>query len=194
MLLLAAWAASGDRVPGWERATFAAGNGRSVLPFAVVWPVMQLGNVLVVLVTALGAAVTRRYRLAAGLLGGGVLTYLLAKAVKDVVGRPRPAELLDEVAVRGPHVAGYGFVSGHAAVAALVAAVLLPHVGRRWPRALVGLAVVVALARVYVGAHLPLDVVGGAALGVAVGAAVHLALGRPPARESRRRPLPAAAR
>jgi undecaprenyl-diphosphatase len=32
---------------------------------------------------------------------------------------------------------------------------------------------------VYVGAHLPLDVVGGAALGVAVGGAVHLLAGRP---------------
>jgi undecaprenyl-diphosphatase len=33
------------------------------------------------------------------------------------------------------------------------------------------------LARMYVGAHLPLDMVGGAALGLATGAAVRLALG-----------------
>ena len=45
---------------------------------------------------------------------------------------------------------------------------------------LLSFPVLVALARVYVGAHLPLDVVGGAALGVAVAAGVHLALGRPP--------------
>jgi membrane-associated phospholipid phosphatase len=37
----------------------------------------------------------------------------------------------------------------------------------------------VCLARVHVGAHLPLDVAGGAALGLAVGGAVRLALGHP---------------
>lgn len=36
-------------------------------------------------------------------------------------------------------------------------------------------------ARVYVGAHLPLDVTGGAGLGYAVAAAVHLIFGRPAA-------------
>jgi undecaprenyl-diphosphatase len=38
---------------------------------------------------------------------------------------------------------------------------------------------VVFLTRMYVGAHLPLDMVGGAALGVAVGALVRLLLGVP---------------
>jgi hypothetical protein len=37
----------------------------------------------------------------------------------------------------------------------------------------------VFLTRIYVGAHLPLDMVGGAALGIAVGALVRLALGVP---------------
>jgi glycosyltransferase 2 family protein len=42
---------------------------------------------------------------------------------------------------------------------------------------------VVSLGRVYVGAHLPLDVLGGAALGVATGALVHVLLGAPGARD-----------
>jgi undecaprenyl-diphosphatase len=41
------------------------------------------------------------------------------------------------------------------------------------------LVAVVCLARVYVGAHLPLDVVGGIGLGLAVGGAVRLLTGRP---------------
>ena len=40
-----------------------------------------------------------------------------------------------------------------------------------------GLAAFVSFARVHVGAHLPLDVAGGACLGVALGSAVNLALG-----------------
>ncbi len=57
---------------------------------------------------------------------------------------------------------------------AVVATPWLP----RWTRWLVAAAVAaVFLARMYVGAHLPLDMVGGAALGLATGAAVRLALG-----------------
>jgi undecaprenyl-diphosphatase len=37
----------------------------------------------------------------------------------------------------------------------------------------------VGFARVYVGAHLPLDIVGGWAIGIACAFAVHLAVGRP---------------
>jgi membrane-associated phospholipid phosphatase len=40
-----------------------------------------------------------------------------------------------------------------------------------------GLAGFVSFARIHVGAHLPLDVIGGACMGVAVASAVNLALG-----------------
>ena len=65
-----------------------------------------------------------------------------------------------------------GFPSGHAAVAAALTAVVAAHLSRRWLIIALGSAVI--LGRLYVGAHLPLDVVGGVALGAVAGSAVNL--------------------
>jgi membrane-associated phospholipid phosphatase len=139
---------------------------------------MQLGNVLVVPTSALVAGAVRRWRLAVELLIAGTATYLTAKVAKGIWPRGRPDDLLADVVIRGEAALGRGFVSGHAATLAALAAVAWPWVGRRGRVALVGLVTVVCLARVYVGAHLPLDVVGGAGVGLAVAAVVRLGLGR----------------
>jgi glycosyltransferase 2 family protein len=70
-------------------------------------------------------------------------------------------------------------VSGHAAVAVALATIVSPYLSRRWRRVAWTVAFLTCASRVYVGAHLPLDVVGGAALGYAAGALVHLLLGAP---------------
>ena len=179
VLVLAALPVERRSVPAAEAAVFRALNGVDVLPFVLVWPVMQLGNVLVVPAAALVAGALRRWRLAVGLLLAGAGTYLAAKAIKDVVVRGRPDGLLADVVVRGAAAQGRGFLSGHAAVAVTVLTVAWPWLGRRARVAGVVLAAAVCLARVYVGAHLPLDVVGGAGLGLLVGATVTCAVGRP---------------
>lgn len=179
VLVLAALPVRTHSIGGSETAVFRALNGYGVLPFAVIWPVMQLGNFLAVPAAALVAAGLRRWRLALGLLvaGGGV--YWLAKVVKTIVLRGRPDSVLGDVVIRGAGAGGLGFVSGHAAVVTTLLVVAWPWLNR--PARIVGvvLAVAVCLARVHVGAHLPLDVLGGAALGLAVGGAVRLVLGHP---------------
>jgi len=125
------------------------------------------------------AAVLRRWRLAAGALLAGLGVYVLAKVVKGIVPRVRPDGLLDDVVIRGAAAHGRGFISGHAAVVVALVVVAWPYLGPRGRIACAALAVAVCFARVHVGAHLPLDVVGGAGLGLAVGGLVLLLLGRP---------------
>jgi len=179
VLVLASLPVDAARVSDAETAVFRGLNGTTVLPFVLVWPVMQLGNVTVVPVSAAVAAALKRWRLAGELLIAGVATYLLAKVVKGIVPRGRPDRLLDDVVVRGADAVGRGFVSGHAATLTALAVVAWPWLGRRERVAVAVLVTVVCLTRVYVGAHLPLDVVGGAGLGLAVAGLTRLVFGRP---------------
>lgn len=179
LLVLAALPVHPDRVSGVETAVFSALNGPTLLPFVVVWPFMQLGNLVAVPVVAGVAAALRRWRLAAAVLLAGAGVYVLAKVVKGIVPRGRPDALLDDVVIRGAAAHGRGFISGHAAVVVALVVVAWPWLGRRGRIACAALAVAVCFARVHVGAHLPLDVVGGAGLGLAVGGLVLLLLGRP---------------
>ena len=67
--------------------------------------------------------------------------------------------------LRGHHDNGLGFVSGHAAVAVAIATLIAPYLDRRLRWVAVLVATLVGVSRLYVGAHLPFDVIGGAALG-----------------------------
>jgi membrane-associated phospholipid phosphatase len=178
-LVLASLPVDPQEVPGAEAAVFGVLNGTTVLPFVVVWPVMQLGNVLVVPASALVAAGFRQWWLALELLVAGLGTYVAAKVVKGIWPRGRPDDLLADVVVRGAAALGRGFVSGHAATLTALAVVAWPWLGRRGRIVVAVLVTVVCLSRVYVGAHLPLDVLGGAALGLAVAGAVRLVMGHP---------------
>jgi membrane-associated phospholipid phosphatase/tRNA A-37 threonylcarbamoyl transferase component Bud32 len=152
--------------------------------FPAFWLVMQGGNVLAVGVAAVVVAATRRFWLAANLAITGVGVWLVARWIKDEVGRGRPVDLLPDPHLRGHHDSGLGFVSGHAAVAVAIATMIAPYLGRRARWIAVLWAALVCVSRLYVGAHLPLDVVGGAALGWAAGSLVHLLMGAPGGRPS----------
>ena len=62
-------------------------------------------------------------------------------------------------------------------VAFALAAVLAPSLPRAWRAVFIALAVTVAFGRVYAGVHLPLDVVGGAGLGLLCGTLARWAFG-----------------
>ncbi|HWC11221.1 MAG TPA: phosphatase PAP2 family protein, partial [Acidimicrobiales bacterium] len=94
--------------------------------------------------------------------------------VRHLVVRARPDRLLTGVIIRGAPSLGSGYLSGHTALAVVMAVVLTPYLDRAGRWTVWTLAIVVGLARMYAGAHLPLDVLGGAALGLVTGAVVSL--------------------
>jgi undecaprenyl-diphosphatase len=63
---------------------------------------------------------------------------------------------------------GLGYPSGHAAVAIALVSALPEPSHRSWKVAGALLALTVGVSRIYVGAHYPLDVIGGWALGAAI--------------------------
>lgn len=161
-----------DRVGRREVAVFRAVNELPDALSGPLWLVMQAGAVGAAPAAAVLAGVAGRRRLAVQLLLGGTGAWGLAKVVKRWVQRPRPVVLLPQTRCRGREASGLGYVSGHTAVAVALTAAAVPHLGRRGRAAALAAAPVVGLARMHAGAHLPLDVVGGAALGLAVDAVV----------------------
>lgn len=173
-----------DRVGVHETDVFRVINDLPGALFPLLWPVMQLGNIVAVPIVAAAAAAFRRFRLAAEIAVAGAGVWLLAKVVKGLIVRGRPEALLPDVHIHGAAATGRGYLSGHAAVVFAVVTLISPYLGRRGRRAIWLLAITVCIARVYTGAHLPLDVVAGAALGWGAASAVHLLLGAPSGRPS----------
>ena len=141
----------------------------------VVWPFMQYGTFITIPALVVIALLFRRFRLALAIALAGVGVYLVALLVKGVVDRGRPAALLTAVEERELFGAdSLGYPSGHAAVAAALTVVVAAHLSVRWLIAALALGAVVLFGRMYVGAHLPLDIIGGAALGTIAGSVVNL--------------------
>ncbi|MBP1784244.1 uncharacterized membrane protein YbhN (UPF0104 family)/tRNA A-37 threonylcarbamoyl transferase component Bud32/membrane-associated phospholipid phosphatase [Micromonospora sp. HB375] len=165
--LLAALSAAvrSHRVPRWEQDLFTLLNHLPAGLTPVLVLVMQLGSYPAVFVAAAAAVIARRIGAAWTLLLAGNLAYWLATAVKAAVARQRPAALFTDVVLRETITGRLGYPSGHVAVATALALVAARAGGPRWRRAAWVVIGLVAVARIHVGAHLPIDVAGGVLVG-----------------------------
>ncbi len=141
--------------------------------------IMQLGALAAAPALALVAIAAGRRRFGVDLAIAGSAAWMIARVVKMIADRGRPDALLAEIVVRGAPAHGLGFASGHTAVAACLATVAAGHTKRPVRYLCWSLAITVGIARIYVGAHFPLDVVAGAFLGWAVGSTVRFIRGTP---------------
>lgn len=94
---------------------------------------------------------------------------------KEVFLRPRPChepELEGLVhLVKGQCGGAYGFVSSHAANMFAIAGSLFFYIQKRFPKSIFALliwAAIIGYSRIYLGVHYPLDVFGGALLGLLI--------------------------
>ena len=175
----AAVARSGSVGP-LERKAFEAING---LPDALS-PAMRAAQLLGVLavgpIAVIVALLLRRWRLAvaAALVTVGKLA--AERVVWQVVQRDRPGTTIADAIVRGgTPTTGVSFVSGHVVLVTGLAWVVTPYLHSWWRLAPWAVVVVVAFARIYLGAHAPLDVLGGMGLGLLIGSLACLAVGVP---------------
>jgi undecaprenyl-diphosphatase len=166
-------------VPAWERWIFRRINDLPGFLYRPLWPFQQLGNLAVGPVVAIVAALLRRYRLAIAALIATVGKLASERLVKAIVSRQRPGTSIGpDVHLRGDvGPTGESFVSGHAVLVAALAGIITPYLHGRWRIMPWVVVAMVMVTRVYVGAHNPLDVVCGAAVGLVIAGIINVAMG-----------------
>ncbi|MEA3489869.1 MAG: phosphatase PAP2 family protein [Candidatus Omnitrophota bacterium] len=131
--------------------------------------VTELGNSKILFLIAVIFLFIRKKRIRISgilLMAGLLFSYYTVHALKDLVERPRPFMVLEGVTAL-ISVDGPSFPSGHATVA-FFTALIMTKCFRRW-YIFYSAAAAVAVSRIYLGVHYPLDVVAGAVLGTVIG-------------------------
>jgi len=176
----------------WDARLFRTLNEVPAAATSVLTPLSHLflpAAIIVVVVLAVAYVVARNRSVlpvATGAAAAGT-AWVLAHAAKAIADRPRPYEAVADAVLRQQPAHGTSFPSTHTAVTLAVAIALMPFLPRLPAAAGIAYAILVAWSRVYLGVHYPLDVLGGAGIGMAAGGVILLALG---ALLRRARPVP----
>ena len=161
----------------FEQRVFRVVNGLPNWLHGLLWPPMQLGNL--VAGTAAGVGIAAWYSdwpMAGGVIAAAVLKLLAERVIRVrtthlLAVRQRPATSEPGAVLRGADVPATGpsFPSGHVILVAAVACVVLSRIPDYVVWVPFFFTALVAIGRVYVGAHNPLDVTAGLGAGLLLG-------------------------
>jgi undecaprenyl-diphosphatase len=139
-----------------------------VNPFLRPAPLILLSVALLGWVLLSARCASRRWEVLRATTIGLVLAELMAQVMKHLASQPRPLAVIPGLDTHGYPREPFGnaYPSAHTAIVVAVVSALWPWLSR--PQRAVGLtvAVLVPLNRLYIGAHWPIDVMGGAAIGL----------------------------
>jgi|SRR3989344_2178935 len=109
---------------------------------------------------------TKKWREIAFVFLTGVFAWIIARILKLLLRAERPFEIFPDMTNLFPEP-GYSFPSGHATFfAAIAISIFLLH--RRAGSAFIFFALLVGVARIIIGVHFPIDILGGFVLGALV--------------------------
>lgn len=165
LFIVSVWATNGNDLATWEIKQFMLIYDLPTQLQPLFFVITQFGSIYVLGLLLIIYLVKKRYHIVLRMLMTGTLAYLMAGFAKDIWGRGRPTELLQGVVNLDYIVRGPGFPSGHMALATALALTAGHYLPRKYHWLAAVWIVGVGLSRMYLGVHLPLDIVGGFAIG-----------------------------
>jgi undecaprenyl-diphosphatase len=164
-------------IPPWEARVFHAVNGLPGWLYWLLWPPMQLGNLVVgTLVGLVTAAATGSGAVAVGVVLAMVLKLVTERVLRHEMTtylevRERPGTSQRGAILRSRDVPPQGpsFPSGHVLLVAAIGCVVAPTLPAWVVATPILCTALVMVGRVYVGAHNPLDVTAGLGAGLLLG-------------------------
>ncbi|MBM4148765.1 MAG: phosphatase PAP2 family protein [Lentisphaerae bacterium] len=170
--LVLACAAVAVRLTGSNRDLFAWINGWHTVTGDNYWALLTILSDGVVSFAVMLPWIRKRPRNIWAILVASIIFTIVSQFTKHMMRVPRPPRVLspDMIHVIGPRYMGNSFPSGHASMIFTMAGVWALSSRTAWIRAaMIFFASLVALSRVAVGVHWPLDILVGGAIGWALG-------------------------